>query len=232
MAESTEELEPLFDYHRVQPFDVVCLDDDCSDSSPAFSPKRRKLSYTAVETVDKNEKFVEVVDCEDKEEDDWLPPPPKVSAETLKLGEDSTIKELRYSPSFGFNLTVLKKQELASFAKSAEDVFRAVEQSVKRDFNTSSVQLAIESAADQPSKPPCERAKIVISIQEKEGIKQFRVYKDDKFERLFKMYAEKSKLELQKLVFCFDGDKISSTATPDVLGMEDDDIIEVHMKSN
>ncbi|KAI7996820.1 putative small ubiquitin-related modifier 8 [Camellia lanceoleosa] len=221
MAESTEELEPLFDYHRVQPFDVVCLDDDCSDSSPAFSPKRRKLSYTAVETLDKNEKFIEVVDCEDKEEDDWLPPPPKVSADTLKLGEDSTIKELR-----------LKKQELASFAKSAEDVFRAVEQSVKRDFNTSSVQLAIESAADQLSKPPCERAKIVISIQEKEGIKQFRVYKDDKFERLFKMYAEKSKLELQKLVFCFDGDKISSTATPDGLGMEDDDIIEVHMKSN
>ncbi|CAL5393447.1 unnamed protein product [Camellia sinensis] len=28
----------------------------------------------------------------------------------------------------------LKKQELASFAKSDEDVFRAIEQSVKRDF--------------------------------------------------------------------------------------------------
>ncbi|KAI7981141.1 Kinesin-like protein KIN-14I [Camellia lanceoleosa] len=65
--------------------------DDGSDSSPTFSPKRRKLSYT---TVDKNEKFIEVVDCEDKEEDDWLPPPPKVSTDTLKLGDDSTIKDL------------------------------------------------------------------------------------------------------------------------------------------
>ncbi|XP_028066049.1 uncharacterized protein LOC114268995 [Camellia sinensis] len=97
MAKSTEEqLKPLFDYHRAQPFDVVCLNDDCSDSSPAFSPKRRKHSYTAVEKVDKNEKFIEVVDCEDKEEDDWLSPPPKVSVDTLKLGEDSTIKELRF----------------------------------------------------------------------------------------------------------------------------------------
>ncbi|KAI8013946.1 hypothetical protein LOK49_LG05G01283 [Camellia lanceoleosa] len=82
MAKSTEEqLKPLFDYHH-----------DCSDSSPAFSPKRRRHLYTA---VDKNEKFIEVVDCEDKEEDDWLSPPPKVSDDTLKLGEDSTIKELR-----------------------------------------------------------------------------------------------------------------------------------------
>ncbi|CAL5418396.1 unnamed protein product [Camellia sinensis] len=95
MAESTEEqLEPLFDYHRFQPFDVVCLDDDCSDSSPAFSPRRKKLLYTAVEKVDKNEKFIKVVDYEDKEEDDWLPSPPKVSADTVKLGEGSTIKEL------------------------------------------------------------------------------------------------------------------------------------------
>ncbi|KAL7187269.1 hypothetical protein ACSBR1_037351 [Camellia fascicularis] len=38
-AESAEEqLEPLFDYHRVQTLDVVYLDDDGSDSSPAFSP--------------------------------------------------------------------------------------------------------------------------------------------------------------------------------------------------
>lgn len=46
------------------------------------------------------------------------------------------------------------------------------------------------------------------------------------------MYAEKAKLELQSLVFSFDGDKISPTATPDGLGMEDDDIIEVHVKSS
>ncbi|KAL6969900.1 hypothetical protein U1Q18_029613 [Sarracenia purpurea var. burkii] len=167
MAESTEELEPLFDYSRVQPLDIVCLDDDCSDFSPslAVSPKRWKLSDTAVEKVDKNAKSIDVIDCEDKEEDDWLPPPPKVSSDPRKFVEDSTIKELR-----------LKRQELASFAKAAEEVLRSVEKSAKSDFN-SSLQPTVESAADQPSRPPCERAKIVISIQDKEELKQFRVYK-------------------------------------------------------
>lgn len=44
------------------------------------------------------------------------------------------------------------------------------------------------------------------------------------------MFADKVKLELQNLVFCFDGDKINPNATPISLGMEDDDIIEVHEK--
>ncbi|GFZ00263.1 ubiquitin-like superfamily protein [Actinidia rufa] len=219
MSDPTDELEPLFDYSRVQPCDVGCLDDDCSDSSPAFLPKRRKRSNNSVEKLDKNAKLIQVIDCEENEEDDWLPPPPKVSNDTREFGENSTIKELR-----------LKKQELASFAKSADELLRSVEQTTKIDFN-SSLQSAIESVVDQSTKPLCERAKIVISIQEKEGHKQFRVYKDDKFERLFKMYADKSNLDLQSLVFCFDGDKISPTATPDGLGMEDDDIIEVHLKS-
>lgn len=55
---------------------------------------------------------------------------------------------------------------------------------------------------------------------------------DDKFERLFKMYADKLKLDQKSLVFCFDGDKISPTATPDELDMEDNDIVEVHIKSS
>lgn len=41
-------------------------------------------------------KEIEVVNCDDDEEDDWLPPPPKVVVEN-QLGEDSTIKELRYT---------------------------------------------------------------------------------------------------------------------------------------
>ncbi|XP_028081089.1 uncharacterized protein LOC114282583 isoform X1 [Camellia sinensis] len=82
---------------------VVTVADDGSDSSPAFSPKRRELSYTTVEKVDKNKKFIEVVDREDKENDDWLPLSPKVSADTLKLDEDSTIKELRLRILLGYH---------------------------------------------------------------------------------------------------------------------------------
>lgn len=40
-----------------------------------------------------------------------------------------------------------------------------------------SVQADLESGAEQPSKPHHERAKIVISIQDKDEVKQFRVYK-------------------------------------------------------
>ena len=53
---------------------------------------------------------------------------------------------------------------------------------------------------------------------------------DERFEQLFKRYAEKAKIDVQKLVFCFDGDKIDSSSTPESLGMEDDDLIEVHVK--
>ena len=45
------------------------------------------------------------------------------------------------------------------------------------------------------------------------------------------MYAEKVKLQVESLVFSFDGDKVSPAATPEGLGMEDDDMIEVHLKS-
>lgn len=55
---------------------------------------------------------------------------------------------------------------------------------------------------------------------------------DEKFERFFKLYAEKVKVDVKKLVFCFDGDKISPAETPDSLGMEEDDMIEVHVKSS
>lgn len=58
------------------------------------------------------------------------------------------------------------------------------------------------------------------------------IMQDDKFERLFKLYADKSKVDVKNLVFCFDGDKINPAATPDSLDMEDNDMIEVHVKSS
>lgn len=219
MADLTEvdDLEPLFDYHRVQPHNLVFLDDD--DTPPIPCPKRTKVLNPAVgKNVGVDMRELEVVDCEEEEEEeDWLPPPPKVMVQK-QLVEDSAIKELR-----------LKKQELVSFAKSADDVIRAVEESVKRKLD-SSMPAALEAESEEVSKPAVERAKIVVSIQDKGGLKQFRVYADDKFERLFKMYADKVNLDQENLVFCFDGDKIGPEATPASLEMEDNDIIEVHTK--
>lgn len=69
----------------------------------------------------------------------------------------------------------LKKKELASFAQSAKDGLRDVEESVKRDLSASLHSLQ-DSVAEMPSKPSTERAKMVISIQDKSGTKQFRIY--------------------------------------------------------
>lgn len=69
----------------------------------------------------------------------------------------------------------LKKQELASFAQSAEEVVRAVEESVRKDLNAA-LQFSPETVTKRPLEPPHERAKLVISIQDKDGLKQFRVF--------------------------------------------------------
>ncbi|XP_042023335.1 uncharacterized protein LOC121770643 [Salvia splendens] len=223
MDNSNDEFEPLFDYTRVQPASVICLDDDL-DGTPDFASKKRRISDTTDEKKqDVNSKDVKVIDCggKEEEEEDWLPPPPKnLDADSKSIGEDSTLKALR-----------LERQELASFARSADDVVRAVEESVRKDLSAS-LQSSPKSVAKQPVEPQRERAKLVISIQDKDELKQFRVYMDDKFERLFKIYADKTNLDVKNLVFCFDGDKVTPDQTPTSLGMEESDILEVHVKSS
>ncbi|KAJ6721199.1 UBIQUITIN-LIKE SUPERFAMILY PROTEIN [Salix viminalis] len=214
MADFVEDLDSLFDYRRVQPITIPDdgdddNDNDCHVKTPVPSPKKRKISKHTVEIVGGDREVSQVTN----DDEDWLLPPPKDSSESPKqIDEDSTIKELR-----------LRKQELKAFT-SKECLFQP-----KRESD--SVQVALESGAEE-SKPHHERAKIVVSIQDKDEVKQFRVYKDEKFERLFKRYADKAKLQIESLVFMFDGDKINLTATPDSLGMDDEDIIEVLAKKN
>ncbi|CAL9152367.1 unnamed protein product [Musa hybrid cultivar] len=219
--DAEEELEPLFNYGRVQPVDFLSFEDDAFDSSPIVSNGKRKRASDPTELKARSGREAMVV-LDDDEEDlkaqedaDWLPlPPPRVPSSGLGLQEDSTLLELR-----------LHKQELASLAQSAQEVLQQVEEAAKMEHNNSG------KSVEQQPKQQVQRQKIVISIQDKEGQKQFRIYTDDKFERLFKLYAEKVQVKLDNLVFSFDGDKISTNTTPDSLGLEDDDIIEVHVKS-
>ncbi|KAK9750555.1 hypothetical protein RND81_02G205200 [Saponaria officinalis] len=229
MDDSTDELEPLFDYHRVQPVNFIALEDD-SDSSPAYIPKRRKfdkIDNKKVDDFDEDGKMVNkqvvCVDVDDDEED-WLRPPPKNVAPVAKRQEDSAIKELR-----------IKKQELATLVQSAKNALQAVDDAAKRAAtisSDSSIEQTTTESTEESLKPSTNRAKIVISIQDKAGTKQYRVFADDKFEQLFKKYASKAKIELEKLTFSFDGDKIDGASTPQSLGMEDDDLIEVNVKPN
>nr|XP_025678240.1 uncharacterized protein LOC112778089 isoform X4 [Arachis hypogaea] len=210
--EFADELEPLFDYSRVQP-PVISLDDDDDADKDVVPPKKGKTSHDPVvpEKKQTDVKPVPVVDIDD--EDDWLPPPPKVSTDAHKsIDEDSTLKKLR-----------LKKQEL-------QDLFKTVEESEKSEI-CDSPKSSMDDTSEKTSKP-AERPKILISIQDKSEKKPVRVYRDDKFERIFKMYAEKLGCDQNKIVLSFDGDKISPSETPDTLGMEDGDMIEVHVKSS
>ncbi|KAG9448995.1 hypothetical protein H6P81_008960 [Aristolochia fimbriata] len=220
MEEPSEELEPLFDYSRIQPIDFVYLDDDCSNSNTLAETKRKRQPDVnpAVEKVKTSSEVVQVPDDDEKEED-WLPPPPKRPANNVELNGDSTLQELR-----------LKKKELASFAQSVEEVLREVEEAARREV-ISSAKPAPGLKEETESKGKETRQKVVISIQDMDGLKSFRMYMDDKFEKLFKLYSEKVDTTLEKLVFLFDGDKVNPSATPQTLDMENEDIIEVHRKA-
>ncbi|CAJ1977471.1 unnamed protein product [Sphenostylis stenocarpa] len=220
LQDEIEELEPLFDYSRVQPVNPITIDDDFDDDEGVIcvDSKKRKTSQTVEDEKKTNGKGVKVVDIEDQD-DDWLPPPPKSASNAQRsIDEDSTLKKLR-----------LKKQELASFAESAKQLLKDVEESSKFEINDA-LQSSVDGV-DENSAENSERAKIVISVQDKDGTKQIRMFMDDKFERIVKTYADKLKCDLKQIVLSFDGDKISSSETPANLGMEDDDIIEVHVKS-
>lgn len=70
-----------------------------------------------------NSKDVKVIDCDGKEEEeeDWLPPPPKnLDADSKSIGEDSTLKALRYSSNrCDLFSSFLKKCHCVSFVLSA-----------------------------------------------------------------------------------------------------------------
>ncbi|CAN6933266.1 unnamed protein product [Brassica oleracea] len=123
--------------------------------------------------------------------------------------------------------------ELMSFTKTAVDVMQEAQESAKKEAQVS-LKTSSEATPAQalPGPPINDRAKIVITIQDKDGQKQFRVFADEKFERVFKMYTDKEKLDPQNLVFTFDGDKIDPSTTPSNLEMEDGDMIELKLGSN
>ena len=57
------------------------------------------------------------------------------------------------------------------------------------------------------------------------------VVQEDKFEKLFLTYAESVHKSPQLLIFSFDGQQIAGDNTPNDLGIENEDIIEVNMRT-
>ncbi|PUZ55901.1 hypothetical protein GQ55_5G250200 [Panicum hallii var. hallii] len=222
-AAAGEELEPLFDYKRVQPTINFRFDDSDLEKADIFKHcnKRPRVdaAATATEEEGKPDEKAATVKVVDVDEEDWLLPPPPKAAFKPSAEEDSALRELR-----------LKRQELAKLTESAHDILQDLDATAKTEVV--SKEQPEQIIIDDESEPQVEKAreKIVISIQDKNAQQQIRVYKDEKFDKLLKVYAKKAKLNPSDLVFVFDGEKINLSSTPEDLDLEDDDLIEVRHK--
>ncbi|KAG2589935.1 hypothetical protein PVAP13_5NG357285 [Panicum virgatum] len=150
---------------------------------------------------------------------DWLLPPPPKAAFKPSAEEDNALRELR-----------LKRQELAKWAESVHDILQDLDATARTEVV--SKEQPEQIIIDDEPEPQVEkvREKIVISIQDKNARQQFRVFKDEKFDKLLKVYAKKAKLNPSDLAFVFDGEKVNLSSTPEDLDLEDDDMIEVRHK--
>jgi len=150
---------------------------------------------------------------------DWLLPPPPKAAFKPSAEEDNALRELR-----------LKRQELAKWVESVHDILQDLDATARSEVV--SKEQPEQIIIDDEPEPQVEkvREKIVISIQDKNTRQQFRVFKDEKFDKLLKVYAKKAKLNPSDLAFVFDGEKVNLSSTPEDLDLEDDDMIEVRHK--
>jgi hypothetical protein len=70
----------------------------------------------------------------------------------------------------------LKREELASMTSdSAEDMLRKLEESAKRELQKSE-KFDADTALYDASKLSSTRQKVIITVQDKKGTKQFRLY--------------------------------------------------------
>ncbi|KAL5220875.1 hypothetical protein ABZP36_025588 [Zizania latifolia] len=183
-----EELEPLFDYSRVQPTIAFIFDDTDIEKSDIFvhCNKRRKVvsdadgdananaDVSASEFYSEGDKAdqkaaagAKVAPVVDLGEEDWLPPPPPKSKCSIRaeLETNSILQELR-----------LQKQALAKFAESANDILEKLVEIAKQKVRANELEhIDLDKSPERQVKKA--REKLVITVQDKNGQQQFRVYK-------------------------------------------------------
>ncbi|KAH7278612.1 hypothetical protein KP509_38G048800 [Ceratopteris richardii] len=216
-----DEFEPLFSYERVcKPPSDDDSDDDVTEiggkqlkiKSTIFSPS---LELTSPFGKREHDDFVQVLE----DDDDWLPPPPKNARVIVdnKDSEDPTLREIRQA-----------KEELKRLAESRiDDKLGQKTSSLSNESNAEAKEHKSSAGTQEAS----ARKKVLVTIQDKDGVcKNFRQFKDEKFEKLFLKYAEMVGVSPDRLVFLFDGQKILDHNTPKDFDIEDEDIIEVNLK--
>lgn len=212
--------EPLFDYTQIQ--QNIITDDDNDDEDVHIFQKSQVFKFCGNKRG-REEVIIESMPNANannatETEEDWLPPPPKsTKVVPISAVDKSMLGDLR-----------LQKELLISLTTgSTDDMLREIEESTKKELQKAT-NPDLHSVGSEALKSSTTRRKIVVSIQDKKGSKQFRIYVEDKLEKLFKAYAEYVKGQSDDLVFFFDGEKISPSQTAQGLDLEDEDIIEVY----
>lgn len=224
VEDDDDEFEPLFDYARVYkpPADDDSDGDVTGIDGKFWQDSTKRPRSSIVPLLDSNSPLAKGIDDETEEDFDWLPPPPKSAKISLeaRISEDPTFLQLRQ-----------EREELMSLTASSEAALKKLEEN-SRGHNVTSEQP--ELTPDSTQKVPASgiREKVLVSIQSSDGVcKAFRVFMDDKFEKLFMMYAESICKSLDLLGFCFDGQQIAGDNTPRDMGIENEDIIEVFVRT-
>lgn len=221
-----DEFEPLFSYQRVcrppsdddSDEDVTIIDGKAWQSAIKHGGGNALSSSVLKSKGPVGKRIHEDLDKEiEDDDDDWLPPPPKAAKTFLgsKINEDPTLREIRQ-----------KREELMQLTASSEAALRKLEEDTRAHLEPT------PALAQQQVSTAGKREKVLICIQNKDGIcKTFRVFKDEKFEKLFSTYAESISTLPMQLVFIFDGQQILGHNTPKDLDIEDEDIIEVNLRT-
>ncbi|BBN07054.1 hypothetical protein MPTK1_4g00580 [Marchantia polymorpha subsp. ruderalis] len=225
LVKKDDGLDALFDYSRSVPT-IVFEDSDDEDQhiidKIEVKTRRRSSGRGALRSVQGNiEKpnpttVVKKVD----NDDDWLAPPVRNPVVRITLNEDPHILKVRR-----------QKQELLML--SAQMAAESAELEAKAELAAAEPTSVVSNAnSSNNDNNHNSREKIVLQLQEQDGkTHPVKLYLDDKLEKLFMIFAEKfAKRPVSNFTFRFDGRALDPQATPKELELEDEDIIEVHVK--
>lgn len=84
------------------------------------------------------------------------------------------------------------------------------------------------SSTAEDTKPKLER--ITISVRENDNSVDFKVTKKIRFQKIIDAYSEKTGKSPNSLKFLFNGQRLQGDASLADLGLEDGDIVDVHLE--
>lgn len=231
-AEEEDEFEPLFEYGGSVGPAPTFLSDDSDDEDDVIitaAPRRKPDTVPAKgPTTPIPQKASTTSVVVDDDDDSWLicesPKLPMMPQPT----ENFTLLQLRQKRR---ELEMLQEASSPGALKRMEETARMqAQQRVQAESSPSVVRALkpqVEPSSDAPTSEMME--KVLIKVQNKSGnCQSIRIFSNDKFEKLFIVYANMVQASLSSLSFRFDGDQLSPSTTPKELDMEDGDVIEVY----